>query len=112
MGIWVVDNYQKGMFIVGKRVSIAPNVTVVNFSSPNDSVLKDVPGLSKSGPVIIEDDTWIGAGAVILPNVKIGRCVIVGSNSLITKDVEDYTIVAGNPAKKIGDVRDRWKGFD
>ena len=104
MGIWVVDNYQKAMVVIGKRVSIAPNVTIVSVSSPNDSILKNVHGLSRSGPVVIEDDVWIGAGVVILPNVRIGRCSVIGSNSVVTEDVAECSVMAGIPAKKIRSV--------
>lgn len=56
------------------------------------------------GPITIEDGAWIGAGAIILANVKIGRKAIVGAGSVVTRDVPDFCIVAGNPAKVIGRV--------
>lgn len=52
----------------------------------------------------IEDFCAIGANAVILPGVRVGHNSIVGAGSVVTKDVTPYSIVAGNPAKKIGDV--------
>lgn len=55
----------------------------------------------KDNPIIIEDDVWIGFGAVILSGVKIGRGAIVAAGSVVTKDVTPYSIVAGNPAKVI-----------
>ncbi|WP_372384724.1 DapH/DapD/GlmU-related protein [Vibrio sp. BS-M-Sm-2] len=54
-----------------------------------------------SKPVIIEDNVWIGEGAVILPGVKIGRNSVIGANSVVTKSVNENTIVAGNPARPI-----------
>jgi acetyltransferase-like isoleucine patch superfamily enzyme len=54
-----------------------------------------------NAPIVIEDDVWIGFGAVILPGVTIGRGSIVGSNSVVTRDVEPYTIVGGVPARLI-----------
>lgn len=53
-------------------------------------------------PVVIESDSWIGARAIILPGVRIGRGAVVGAGSVVTKDVPSYSIVAGNPAKIIG----------
>lgn len=50
-------------------------------------------------PVRIEDDAWIGAHSIILPGVTIGAAAVVGAGSVVTKDVEPYTVVAGNPAK-------------
>lgn len=53
------------------------------------------------GPVVIEDDVWIGTHVIILPNVTIKKGAIVGAGSVVTKDVESYAIVAGAPAKLI-----------
>ena len=60
----------------------------------------------KSRCLIVKEQwlAWIGANAIILPNVNIGKCSIVGSGAVVTKSVSDYEIVAGNPAKKIGMV--------
>ena len=52
-------------------------------------------------PVILKHNCWIGAGASILPGVTIGENAIVGAGSVVTKDVEANTVVAGNPAKVI-----------
>ncbi|HTE01138.1 MAG TPA: CatB-related O-acetyltransferase [Mucilaginibacter sp.] len=53
------------------------------------------------GPIVISDDVWIGSNSVILSGVTIGRGAVIGAGSIVTKDVESYTIVAGNPAKTI-----------
>jgi acetyltransferase-like isoleucine patch superfamily enzyme len=55
---------------------------------------------SKTG-VIIGEDCWISSGAYILPGVKIGDGAVIGALSVVTKDVEPYSVVAGNPARKI-----------
>ena len=52
-------------------------------------------------PIVIEKGAWIGAGATILPGVRIGRYAIVGAASLVTKDVPDYCVAVGSPAKVI-----------
>jgi acetyltransferase-like isoleucine patch superfamily enzyme len=51
------------------------------------------------GPVVIENNVWIGEGAVVLPGVRIGSYAIVGANSVVTKDIPPYAVVAGNPAR-------------
>lgn len=56
----------------------------------------------KSAPVYIKDDAWVGFGAVIMKGVTVGRGAIVGSRSVVTKDVPDFAIVAGNPAQVVG----------
>ena len=54
-----------------------------------------------SGQIIIGNDVWLAANVVILPNVEIGEGAIVGAGSIVTKNVDPYTIVCGNPAKYI-----------
>ena len=58
-------------------------------------------GNSETKPVIIENDVWIGANVIILPGVTIHEGSIIAAGAVVTKDVECYTIVAGNPAKVI-----------
>jgi acetyltransferase-like isoleucine patch superfamily enzyme len=55
-----------------------------------------------SEKVVIEDDVWLGFGAIVLSGVKIGCGAIVAAGSVVTKDVEPYAIVAGNPARPVG----------
>jgi len=57
---------------------------------------------SRGGDIIVGEDCWIGANVVISPGVTLGRGVVVGANSVVTKDVPDYVIVAGCPAGPIG----------
>lgn len=52
----------------------------------------------------VEDDCWIGAGAIILYGVTIGKGAVIGAGSVVTKDVEPYSVNVGNPARKIRDV--------
>lgn len=59
---------------------------------------------ANGGNIIIESDVWIGMEALVLGGVKIGKGAIVSARSVVTKDVEPYTIVGGVPAKKIGTV--------
>lgn len=62
-----------------------------------DSVDAFIP----AGDTIIGNDVWIGTESMIIPGIKIGDGAVIGSRALVTKDVEPYTIVAGNPAKPI-----------
>ena len=65
----------------------------------------DIPmckqGFQKERPVYIGDDVWIGGQVTILPGVKIGNHCIIGTSSVVTKNIPDYAIAAGNPAKVI-----------
>ncbi len=103
-GFLVVDELGKpGQVIIGDRVAIAARVTVVTVSHPNHSRLRELVGVQR-GPVIIDDDAWIGAGAIILPGVTVGKKAIVGAGSIVKDDVAENAVVAGNPAKKIKTV--------
>ena len=86
--------------IIGNSVAIANNCFI--FSHNHDYTNKDVPSW-KGGlilkPVKIEDGCWIGANSKILPGVTIGRRSVVAAGSVVTKNVPENTIVAGNPAK-------------
>jgi maltose O-acetyltransferase len=90
--------------ILGDYVMIGPNVTIITPDHSRDPRSRRAVG-TVSRPVVIEDDAWIGAGSIILPGVTIGKGSIVGAGSVVTKDVEPGTTVAGNPAKPIGVVR-------
>lgn len=92
------------MLEIGDRVAIGPRVTIVLSSDANWSRLSDVITPIK-GKVIIKNDSWIGAGAILLPNITIQEMSIIGAGSVVTKDVPDYVIVAGIPAKIINKVK-------
>jgi maltose O-acetyltransferase len=57
----------------------------------------------ESAPVVIEDFAWISCRTVVLPGTRIGKGAVVAAGAVVTKDVEPYSIVAGVPAKKIGE---------
>jgi maltose O-acetyltransferase len=89
--------------VIGSRVAIGPNVILLSSSDPNNSRIYDHVKIQR-GKVIVGNDAWIGAGAIIMPDVHIGEGSVVGAGSVVTKDVGPFTIVAGVPARKIGDV--------
>lgn len=86
--------------VIGDRVAIGPNVVLLTSSNPNFSRIRPYVK-NERGKIVIEDDAWIGAGAIIMPNVKLGEGAVVGAGSVVTKDVESYTIVAGVPGRVI-----------
>ncbi len=87
--------------IIKKKAWLGPGVVFANDKYPLAIEEKNV----KKGPTINEHAV-IGANSTILPGVKIGRYSLIGAGSVVTKDVEDYAIMVGNPARKIGDIRD------
>ena len=97
-----------GLVGIGDRVAISPRVTLVVSSRPNHSrIAPYVP--VKHGPIAIEADAWLGTGTVIMPDTRIGEGAVVAANSVVTVDVEPYTIVGGSPAKFIREVAVPWK---
>lgn len=98
---------------IGDNVLIANQVGIIGRYDHQTNIIgmsiKDSPwignkeynGKGLKNKTIIESDVWIGYNATILSGIKIGRGAIVGAHSLIIKDVEPYSIVCGNPAKKI-----------
>lgn len=97
----IVDELDdRGRVRIGNRVAIAERVTLVISSNANFSKIR--PFMKDThGRIVIEDDAWLGTGAIILPDVRIGTGAVVGAGSVVTKDVPDFTVVGGVPAKAI-----------
>jgi maltose O-acetyltransferase len=89
--------------VIGDRASLGPNVTLVLSSHPNRSRIRPVAPVRR-GSIRIAPDAWIGAGAVILPGVTIGRGAVVGALAVVAADVPPLTIVAGQPAKTLSEL--------
>ena len=92
---------------IGDHVNLAQGITVtaLNHNYADSSRRIDEQGIC-TNPVVIGDDVWIGANAVILPGVTIGRHVVVAAGAVVTKDIPDYSLVAGVPAKVIKSLRE------
>ena len=94
-----------GPVTIGNHVNLAQGITVTalnhNFEDPNKRI--DEQGISTM-PVVIEDDIWIGANAVILPGVTIGHHSVVAAGAVVTKNVPPHSLVAGVPAKVIKQI--------
>lgn len=92
-----------GKVIIGDNVMMGPEVFIYtgNHNFSDISRPMNQQGFSEEKPVVIGDDVWIGSRVTILPGVIIGNGVVIGASSIVTKDIEDYAIVAGNPAKKV-----------
>lgn len=90
---------------IGRHCRLASQVRVAdNDQHPLELEARrrnDPPPASQAREVVVEDDAWIGTGAIILKGVRIGRGAIVGAGSVVSRDVPEMTIVAGNPATEI-----------
>jgi len=103
----VVDD---GDVYIGNHVMIAPNVTISTTGHPVDSNLRR-PGTQFSFPVTIEDNVWIGVGAIILPGITIGKNSVIGAGSVVTKDVQENVVAVGNPCRILRTISDRDKVY-
>ena len=91
-----------GKIIIGNNCAIAPNCVLRASNYNFDDV--NIPFLQqghKYGEIIIEDDVWLSSNCVITANTKIGKSSIIGASSVVTKDVEPFSVVGGVPAKLI-----------
>lgn len=93
-----------GDVFIGEDVLIAPHCMIA--AGNHDYIQTDTPmrhaGNLTKGPIIIEDDVWIGANSTITDGVKIGKGAVIAANSCVRCDVEEYSIYGGVPARKIG----------
>ncbi|KAK3367994.1 galactoside O-acetyltransferase [Podospora didyma] len=87
---------------VGARTLIGPNCSFFAATHPIDPAVRNgTRGPEGGKPIVVGEDCWFGGNCIVLPGVTIGRGVTVGAGSVVTKDVPDYVVVVGNPAKVI-----------
>lgn len=89
--------------VIGKYVMMAPRCFIADNNHKSDRI--DIPmcfqGKTENRVTIIEDDVWIGTGAILTPGHRIGKGAIIAAGAVVTKDVAEYSIVGGNPARII-----------
>jgi carbonic anhydrase/acetyltransferase-like protein (isoleucine patch superfamily) len=103
-----------GEVIVGRYCTVSLNVYMSSgrhyFELLPGELIKDqdryalenvAHAAGRCRPVLVEDDCWLGFNVVVMPGVRLGKGAVVGANSVVTKDVAPYTVVAGAPAKFI-----------
>jgi len=91
-----------GPLIIGNNVVLGIGSQVLGLTHNYEDVEIPIKDQGVRGTkVVIEDDVWIGGNCIIIQGIKIGKHSLVAAGSVVTKDVEPYTIVAGNPAKPI-----------
>ena len=97
-----LPHHPDSAIIIEDDVLLGPNVAVYssthNFENPDIPIKEQGYRLSA---VTLKEGCWLGINSVIMPGITIGKHAIIGANSLVTKDVPDYAIAAGSPAKVI-----------
>lgn len=98
---------------IGNHVRLAQNVVITALNHNYTDVSKPI---SEQGvntqQISVGDETWIGANAVILPGVTVGKHCIIAAGAVVTKDISSFSVAAGNPAKiikKYNPLTDKWE---
>lgn len=102
-----------GKITFGNNVFIAPDCGFYTASHPIDYERRN-QGLEYAYPITIGDNVWIGGGVKVMPGVTIGDNVVIGAGSVVTKDIPENVVAAGNPCRVIRQItdEDKNKNFD
>lgn len=96
-----------GSVVIGSRTLIGRGVIISDSDShPLHPDFRRRQDLTPWEPVVIGENVFVGAHSIVLKGVKVGNGAVIGAASVVTKDVPDYAIVAGNPARVVGDARE------
>lgn len=92
-----------GEVTIGDNVMFAPNVAVYTAGHPIHPAARST-GYEYGIPISIGDNVWVGGNVVILPGVRVGSNTVIGAGSVVTRDVPDWTVAAGNPCRVIREI--------
>ncbi len=88
---------------IGDHVMIGPGVQIYTAAHMLEAEARN-QGWEIAKPIVIEDNVWLGGGAILVPGVRIGRNAVVGAGAVVTRNVPANTVVAGNPARVIREI--------
>jgi maltose O-acetyltransferase len=111
----LINGSYNSSITIGNNVDISHRVTISTGTHEIDMINEHTAGKGKYENIIISDGVWIGMNSIILPGVKIGKKSIIAAGSVVTKDVPEYCIVAGNPAKikkTYNTITNKWEKND
>ncbi|KKY31317.1 putative nodulation protein l [Diaporthe ampelina] len=97
---WGLTILDTSLVIIGDRVQIGTGVSIIT-AGHETSVLSRIKFVEWGKPIRVEDDCWIGANAVILPGVTIGRGSTIGAGAIVSRDVPPYSVAVGIPARVV-----------
>ena len=88
---------------IGHHVMIGPGVQIYTAAHLREDEARN-QGWEVARPIVIEDNVWLGGGAILLPGVRIGRNAVVGAGAVVSRDVSANAVVVGNPARVIREI--------
>jgi maltose O-acetyltransferase len=92
---------------IGEGVMMGAGVTILKDNHALDADGRVLPNRTSSSPPVIGDHSWIGDRVIILPGRMVGANAIVGAGAVVTRDVKDWSVVGGNPARPLDTKRER-----
>ncbi|MCD4651261.1 MAG: acyltransferase [Candidatus Cloacimonetes bacterium] len=101
----LIDSLFPEYIHIEKDVYLTRGVKIISHFNATKALSTVLGYSTKTGDVHIKKGTFVGVGAIILPDVTIGECCIIGAGAVVTKSVPPYSLVGGNPAKVIKDIR-------
>ena len=102
----LIDSIYPEAVTIEDEVYLTRGTKVIAHFNPTNPIAEIIGVNSDVQPVKIGFGTFVGVNAIILPGVTLGKCCIVGAGAVVTKSAPDYSILGGNPARVIGDVRE------
>ena len=88
---------------IGNHVMIGPLVQIYTVAHDLQAEAR-IQGWEVAKPIVIDENVWIGGGAILLPGVRIGQNAVVGAGAVVSRNVPENTVVAGNPARVIREI--------
>lgn len=95
-----------GKVVIGENVQLAPNVAIYTAGHPIHPDSRN-SGYEYGIPITIGDNVWIGGNTVILPGVTVGSNTVIGAGSVVSKNIPDYVVAAGNPCRVIREITEQ-----
>ncbi len=98
--------YVNGNVRIGERTLVGPHCSIAASNHEFNVQTQDFTGPRRDQKqfIVIGEGCWLASGAMVTAGVTIGRCVLVCANAVVTRDVGDYAIVAGTPARQVGRI--------
>lgn len=98
---YIVDGFRNDLIELKAQAVLSPRTTLVAMALPGDSFIAKEFDVVRIGKISVGEGAWLGTGVVVLPGVSIGKGAIIGANSVVNKDVGEYEVWAGSPARFI-----------